>query len=322
MCARQKRQFIDINDILFIQHLLFRLDNDLLLFEITKFITMDYEAIQTVRRNILAGLYAAPHPFDVGPPLKRQRRKRRTEAPPAQDMWNEEAFQDHFYDSDGDDVEEDVVPDYFHDCDQLVTTYADNAVVEHELLAMKPLFHGSMYSAKDLARFLLSFKARHLKVGDNILANIVAILATFLPIDNVFKGCLPTQTSTYFLLKSLDNLASYKTSLRTLKIHCCVKKCTGYYGDNKDANFCEECDECRWKLCSPDCYEDGEDGNVTKLCRHEQNPRAVLYYNVVQDRLVKLLKSDLSKLFDYHEHRGGMSTCRYQYMSVNVHKCP
>jgi hypothetical protein len=166
-----------------------------------------------------------------------------------------------------------------------------------------PLFRGSPYKAKDLARFLLSFKARHLKVGDGILANVVAMLATFLPNDNAFKKLLPNKTSIYMLLKAVDNVACFHTNLRTLKIHYCTKKCMGFYGPNADINFCSMCDVCRWKSCTRMCFGESNE----KLCVHNLNPKKCLYYNVVQDRLVKLLKSDLKNLFEYESHRAGMS---------------
>lgn len=132
------------------------------------------------------------------------------------------------------------------------------------------------------------------------------MVATFLPEDNAFKSCLPSTCTLYYLLKTLDNLASYKSRLRTLKIHCCVKKCVGYYADNFKLNFCPKCHECRWKLCTPQCYEDD-----VKNCQHSQSPRATVYYNVVQDRLVKLLKSDLKHLFKYEFYRAGKAKHSY-----------
>ena len=194
-----------------------------------------------------------------------------------------------------------MAPDYFKSCEQLVTAFHVDKGMEHTIPSM-PLFTGSEYRAKDLARFLLSFKARHLKVGDGILANIVAMMATFLPKDNAFKKLLPDQTSIYLLLKAVDNIACFRTSLRTLKINYCSKKCMGFYGPTANHNFCDVCSESRWKLCTRDCFNEA---NI-KQCLHNQTPRKCLYYNVVQDRLVKLLKSDLKKLFNYESHRAGM----------------
>jgi hypothetical protein len=275
---------------------------------------MNYEAIQQLRRDILSGYYIAP---DQPGLLERSRpHKRKRRQPIVQnvdDDWNENAFQDNFYEEDNEEGVEDVVPEYFLSCERMVTTYPEDQRVK-ENISIRPLFPGRAYSAKDLARFLLSFKARHLKLGDGILANIVAIMATFLPRDNVFKLCLSDSTSTYFLLKALDNLAAYTTNLRTLRVHCCIKKCIGFYDGREAMNFCSECGECRWKLCSRACY--GEDDE--KTCNHNQTPRNVVYYNVVQDRLVKLLKSDLKNLFNYQSHRGGMYVTVLNSLDVSL----
>jgi hypothetical protein len=205
---------------------------------------------------------------------------------------------DSFYEED--DGEEDVAPDYFHSCELLVTSYPIDKVMSADV-PIRPLFQGSQYMAKDLARFILSFKARHLKVGDGILANVVAMMATFLPEDNAFKQLLPSKTTIYLLLKTLDNIAQFKTSLRTLKIDYCSNKCMGFYDINSTLNFCRVCGESRWKLCSNNCFEI----NGEQRCHHSLTPRKLLYYNVVQDRLVKLLKSDLKNLFEYDVLRAG-----------------
>ena len=262
-------------------------------------VEMNYETIQAIRRQILAGTIRAPERvLNVNPLKERRKRKaphRDTLHVDGEDGWDEGAFIDDFYE---DDV--DVSPDYFRECEELITTFYKNQDMPRHV-SNCPLFHGSVHSAKDLARFLLSFKGRHLKIGDGILANVVAMMATFLPPDNLFKKWLPDNTSTYLLLKTLDNMASYETNLRCLKIDVCTNKCMGYYADRSELHFCSLCGESRWKLCVPACYGEGD----VKLCRHIQRPRHVVYYNVVQDRLVKLLKSDLKNLFNYQDHRGG-----------------
>ena len=261
---------------------------------------MTYQQIQNLKRQLSTGFYSAPDPIAIINEKPKPRTRRKLNIAETVDEWNEEAFNDDFYDGDQEGDEVDVAPEYFHHCEQLNTTYFNDLNAEDDVPSL-PLFQGSEYTSKDLARFILSFKARHLKVGDGIIANIVAIMATFLPEDNTLKALLPQQTSTYLLLKTLDNLASFKTNLRTLQINCCAKKCMGYYGDNYMLNSCLICGMCRWKSCAIACYsEDGE-----KLCDHRQSPSHNVYYNVVQDRLVKLLKSDLKNLFDYESHRGG-----------------
>ena len=273
---------------------------------------MEHERLQIIRRELLSGRVVAQHAIPIDPFVPEGRKRRRREEILAderrveervQGNWHEEGFIDDFYDEEDADIvnaELDVVPDYFESCDILVTSYAASSDGADNVASM-PLFPGSAYLSKDLARFLLSLKARHLKIGDGVLAHIVGAMATFLPKGNTLATSLPEKTSTYFLLKTLDNLAAYKSNLRTLKIHVCIKKCMGFYNNNAALNVCTVCNECRWKECLPDCYaEDGE-----KLCDHQQSPRDTLYYNVVQDRLVKLLKSGLRNLFNYQHHRAG-----------------
>lgn len=267
---------------------------------------MNYQQIQKLKRDVEAGLYIAPQTFPVVDLTKlriekRKRQRKDEKENTLNEEWYEEGFIDDFYGGEVED-EEDVTPDYFAACDLLLTEYCSADDID-ERVSSSPLFQGSKYSGKDLARFLLSFKARYLKIGDGILANVVALMATFLPQDNLLRRSLPDTTSTYYLLKTLDNLACFKTSLRCLKIHCCVKKCMGFYGPNAHLSFCSICNECRWKLCTRECFDE----NAEKICEHNLTPHHVLYYNVVQDRLVKLLKSDLKNLFNYEFHRGGMS---------------
>lgn len=268
---------------------------------------MNYEEIQQVRRDIIAGLYTAPKPYACVLPEPQRRKRIASEVPLLEDGWDEGAFQDDFYDEG---PECDVAPGYFDSCKLLDTTFFRSDDMD-ATESNSPLFRGSIYSAKDLARFLLSFKARHLKVGDGILANIVAMMATFLPVDNLFKKWLPDNTSTYLLLKTLDNMAAFTTNLRCLKIDCCVRKCVGFYGDNADLNFCSICGACRWKLCTPACYTED-----AKTCDHLQTPQQTVYYNVIQDRLVKLLKSDLKNMFNYQQNRAGAAICRQVVMSA------
>lgn len=261
---------------------------------------MTREELQRLRREVEAGRVTAPPFQDVVPrPTPRFVKVKEVYDQSAQQHeWNEDAFLDELYGADVDEF--DAAPDYFMDCDQLVTTYAVSTTMD-TAIPSQALFRGSEYTSKDLARFLLSFKAKHMKVGDGILANMVAMLATFLPSDNAFKRLLPEKTSIYKLLKTLDNLASFKTGLRTLKINTCVNKCMGFYADNLGLNVCPKCGESRWKHCALDCYGP----NDARICSHYLAPRSSLYYNVVQDRLVKLLKSDIKNLFNYDYHRAG-----------------
>ena len=266
---------------------------------------MNYEQILQIQRDILAGKYRAPDcSLPKSPTYTRATRKRKVE----DREWDEEAFVDNFYNDDfgehgdvGDNEERDVAPDYFKECDLLVTSFCPGRYINNTV-AGEALYQGSLYTGKDLARFLLAFKARHLTVGDGLLANVIGMMATFMPSSNILKHCLPKKPSTYFLLKAIDNLACYKSDLRTLAIDCCRKRCMAFYSDSKNLNFCRQCGHSRWKLCYAECYDEATN---EKICQHIQRPFIQLYYNVVQDRIVKLLKSDLKNLFDYEEHRAG-----------------
>lgn len=267
---------------------------------------MDYETIIRIQKDILAGKYRAPDgPIPEGPCRLGRKRKLADVV-----EWDEDAFVDNFYNENFDECggiedneERDVAPDYFKECELLVTSFSTANDIDSNV-AGEVLYKGSLYTGKDLARFLLAFKARHVTVGDGLFANIVGILATFMPSSNILIKSLPKTPSIYFLLKAIDNLASYKSELRTLTIDTCPNKCMGFYSGTKLLNFCNNCGFCRWKICNDDCYDE-----VTseKLCQHLQRPKLQLFYNVVQDRLVKLLKSDLKNLFDYEEHRAGKS---------------
>jgi hypothetical protein len=260
------------------------------------------DEIRKLRRDVESGLVTVPQFPNVVPRPSNKRFRREKVAKPVCMIgdWNDEAYHDNFYDDNC--VELDVAPDYFSTCEQLVTTYADNLGMD-KAVPSQPLFRGSGYTSKDLARFLLSFRARHMKVGDGILANMVAMLATFLPPDNSFKSLLSDKPTIYTLLKALDNLAEFKTGLRTLKINSCVNKCMGFYAEHLRLNSCQMCGESRWKHCASDCYGVSDE----RICSHALAPRCSLYYNVVQDRLVKLLKSDIKNLFNYDYHRAGTS---------------
>jgi hypothetical protein len=127
---------------------------------------LNYGDIEDVRRRILEGQYDNKRILPVTPPIGQQKRKKNMRhEPTAVNMgdWFEDAFFDDLYDPNDDDAEVDVAPDYFRDCEMLHTSYAVDTDME-EGVPSKPLYKGSSYTAKDLARFLLAFKARNMKV--------------------------------------------------------------------------------------------------------------------------------------------------------------
>jgi hypothetical protein len=156
-----------------------------------------------------------------------------------------------------DDDEEDNALDLFPENELLVTSYGEDKNMDDEF-PLTPLFIGSDYTAKNLARFLFALKARHRKMGDGMFASIVGMVATFLPHHNVLQKVLDENSSQYFLLKSIDNLAQFDDILHTVKVHCCIKGCHAFYRDKALLNFCPKCHECRWKQCDANCYEDGQ----------------------------------------------------------------
>ena len=111
---------------------------------------------------------------------------------------------------------------------------------------------------------------------------------------------LKENCSKYYLSKAIDNLADINITLRTVIVHTCIKGCISYYRDKAYLNFCPECAECRWKQCTENCYT-----NDLKTCDHSQSPCRKLYYNVVKDRLLKVLRSDLRRLLQYEEYMAG-----------------
>ena len=126
---------------------------------------MNLAEIEATRQRILSGQYDAVRLLPLTPPKGRHKRKR-VEPPKANAVvddgdWYEEAFFDEFYGSDDDNG--DVAPNYFGECELLVTSYAADSEMG-DGVPSGALFKGSNYSAKDLARFLLAFKARNMKV--------------------------------------------------------------------------------------------------------------------------------------------------------------
>jgi hypothetical protein len=169
------------------------------------------------------------------------------------------------------------------------------------IMPNSPLFMGSSSTGKDLARYLLSLKATHLKMGDGVFSSMVGMVAQFLPAGNLLQRILKKHPSEYFLLKCIDNLAAFETQLRTIIVDVCINGCVVFYKENKDINFCPKCRACRWKLCLPSCFQ-----NEECICNHRRTTKRRLYYNVVKDRLVKLLTSDLKNLMSYAKHLPGM----------------
>jgi hypothetical protein len=94
---------------------------------------MNYAEIQEARRLILSGVVRAPQTYgNVDPSLTKK----------TNDGWDNSAFIDNFYDDEANEDEVDVSPDYFQDCEQLITSYYRSEDMPLSL-SNAPLFSGS-----------------------------------------------------------------------------------------------------------------------------------------------------------------------------------
>ena len=87
-----------------------------------------------------------------------------------------------------------------------------------------------------------------------------------------------------------------------LKLYCvdtCPKGCTPFWKDSLNVNVCPHCTSCRWRHCSITCVD--EEGGL--ICEHKRKPARNFYYLSVRDRIKKLLRSHLKKLFHYESIR-------------------
>ena len=107
------------------------------------------------------------------------------------------------------------------------------------------------------------------------------------------------QPSTYKLLQCLYNMADMQNTLRTFKFDTCVDGCTPFFKDTVLVHQCISCNKPRWKSCKNTCV----DGEGDKICRHPATPVRSVYYMPVEDRLRKLLRSDIRNLFKYPVYR-------------------
>lgn len=95
------------------------------------------------------------------------------------DVWDEGPFQDF-----EEVMEIEVVNDMWTGIPQCCAQMAEVFVGGEE-----PLFPGSRHEGKDLARFILALKCKHYKMGDNAIAAVVGMMASFLP-EGLFEICL------------------------------------------------------------------------------------------------------------------------------------
>jgi hypothetical protein len=89
--------------------------------------------------------------------------------------WNEDWNEEPFHDGDEDAREDIEVNDMWDGM-----TCCTQIAMKH-FRADEPLFAGSPHKAKDIARFLMALKCRHMKMGDSAMSAIIGMLASFLP---------------------------------------------------------------------------------------------------------------------------------------------
>lgn len=116
-------------------------------------------------------------------------------------------------------------------------------------------------------------------------------MMSFLPADNFFTQCLEGKPSTYLLLQLMETLSDLPDRLRTFVIHSCADG----HCPLVDEDFCVH--GCRWKHCSPHCYNED---NTTSTCQHVKVPHNRFWYMPIRDRVEGLLKSDLHNLIAHY----------------------
>ena len=163
------------------------------------------------------------------------------------------------------------------------------------------VFEGSQHGGKDLGRRLLAFKASHHHLGDYGFAELVGIMATYLPRGNLLQQVLnvqsaPTEYKINGCIKGLAELE--ESSCRVLEFETCANGCQ-CFGDNV---VCDKCGGCRYKNCTGECFNEANE----KVCGHLLKAVRMLYYLPVGDRIKRLLMSDAKRFLEYDMYRYAM----------------
>ena len=75
-------------------------------------------------------------------------------------------------------------------------------------------------------------------------------------IDNAFQVLLKdAPTTSYRLLKVLDNLADVNLNLRTFIIDICINGCSPFYQETMNDVSCSHCKVKRWNYCDEACND-------------------------------------------------------------------
>lgn len=193
----------------------------------------------------------------------------------------------------------------------------DDAIMS---IAPLPLFPGSPHTTQDFCRYMSALKAS-LQMGDQAHAMVVGSVLSFLPSTNTISIYMGFNPSVYQILKTVNMIADYGETLRTLKFDTCSGGCSVYMDD---VLSCGQCKETRFTKCTMGCIDDyGQ-----KDCCHPTTPRHVFHYMPVRDRIHAIVQSDLKNLLFYETYRHKSSEVsfitlllRFCYNSVLLCKC-
>ena len=137
------------------------------------------------------------------------------------------------------------------------------------------LFKGTKWKVEDLMLVLEMFKVMG-KMGDGFENCILGLIASILPADNSISAELLTSESTNYFFQKAIKLGHQKfKKMRIYEVQACRK---GFFflADNLKADVCPVC-----------------------FTSNDPNQNEIIYYFPIVDRLVKLLLSNLIKLFSY-----------------------
>jgi hypothetical protein len=142
------------------------------------------------------------------------------------------------------------------------------------------LYKGTKWKVEDLMLVLEMFKVMG-KMGDGFENCILGLIASILPADNSISAeLLSSENTNYFFQKSIKLGHQKFQKMRIYEVQACRKGCCLFLGDNLEADICPVC-----------------------LKNNDANQNEIIYYFPIVDRLVKLLTSNLIKLFSYEFQR-------------------
>lgn len=170
-------------------------------------------------------------------------------------------------------------------------------------LGNSPLFAGSKCTVSEFSKGLLFLRQKfHRQMGDELMAGISGLVASCLPDPNVFdeysKKCCRGSKTKYHMNKFIFEASglSGEKALVSGRVDICDNGCFPFCGESADIFICPVCNTPRYTKCSISCID--EDSSLLK-CSHPRSGRRHMYYNTIRDRVIRLLDSDVGRLFSY-----------------------